>query len=468
LAFLLAREAAGDGLPPEFLASLAPARPWLPTTDALSALGPALAAWEMQARGLSARCTESMLRQLAGLAGEIGSWPGELMLSLDAYDRELESLVAGLETTLSADDLHRRLPRLDARLAVSAAALLERLAIAEAARLHGVGPEVSSEPLAATRIAVGKLREHLAGRVGAVSALGTLASKAPPVDPQEAVRTLALGKAQVCNEHRGLVAEVRRLCDPTTMPEDRRGMLQSLGVGHVVEKEQKAMESALGIATGAPLPAAALLGLSSAEGVGVAMFWERVLFGIADLRAAVERGDAAEVNRAAAAVAARMPVAPPLPPQARGLAEWLAQAPEANRAERALVDQTVVEQELTEMASDMVILARPPAVYPAELRLAQQWQAVWRQRFRLADDPAARGPLTWAVTDVEWSRRKREAAAANVGIGSLQVSADDDLAAVKLPRHIMLELRRAREGTIPELYRDRCHRYMTTILEKAR
>ena len=155
------------------------------------------------------------------------------------------------------------------------------------------------------------------------------------------------------------------------------------------------------------------------------------------------------------------------PQQARGLADWLAQPPETALAEKARA-----AKELAEIATELATLARPPAVYPAELRLAQQWQAVWRQRFRLADDRAdaatARGPLSWAVTDVEWLRRKREAAAANVGIGSLQVGAEDDLAALKLPKHIIQELRRAREGTIPELYRDRSHTYMSTILEKAR
>lgn len=118
--------------------------------------------------------------------------------------------------------------------------------------------------------------------------------------------------------------------------------------------------------------------------------------------------------------------------------------------------------------TELETLARPPAVYPAELRLAQQWQAVWRQRFLLAEDAAARGSPTWAVIQIEWLRRKREAAADKVGIDSLQVAAEDDFASLKLPRHTVLALRRAREGTIPELHRDRSHKYMTTILEKAR
>ena len=201
------------------------------------------------------------------------------------------------------------------------------------------------------------------------------------------------------------------------------------------------------------------------------MFWERVLFGVAELRAAVEREDATAASMAREAIAARMKAVATPPQQARGLADWLAQPPET-----ALADKARAARELAEIATELATLARPPAVYPAELRLAQQWQAVWRQRFRLADDRAddradaatARGPLSWAVTDVEWLRRKREAAAAKVGIGSLQVGAEDDLAALKLPRHIIQELRRAREGTIPELYRDRSHTYMSTILEKAR
>ena len=472
LAFMLARESSvGGGLPPEFLASLEPARPWLPAPDALAALVPTLTAWETSARGLSAGFMEPARQRLANVASEVATWPAADAASLDAYGRDIEALVAALEAGLTADDLHRRLPQFDARLAVTAAALLERLAVAEAARLQGVGPDVGIDAIANARIAIGKLREHLGSRVGAVSSLGQATSKAVSVNPQDAIRTLALGKAKVCTEHRGLVAEVRRLCDPATTPEARQAVLESLGVGHIVEKEQKAIQAAIGIATAAPVPAAALLGLPSAEGVGVAMFWERVLFGVAELRAAVERQDATAASMAREAITARMKAVASPPQQARGLTDWLAQPPET-----AIADKARATKELAEIATELAILARPPAVYPAELRLAQQWQAVWRRRFLLADDRAedladnatARGPLSWAVTDVEWLRRKREAAAAKVGIGSLQVGAEDDLAALKLPKHIIQELRRAREGTIPELYRGRSHTYMSTILEKAR
>lgn len=464
LAFMLARESSvAGGLQPEFLASLEPARPWLPAPDALALLVPTLTAWETSARGLLAGFMEPGRQRLANVASEIATWPAADAASLDAYDRDIEALVTALEAGLTSDDLYRRLPQFDARLAVTAAAMLERLAVAEAARLQGVGPDVGIDAIATARVAVGKLREHLGSRVGAVSSLGQATSKSPTVSQQDAVRTLALGKAKVCTEHRGLVAEVRRLCDPAITPEARQAVLESVGIGHIVEKEQKSMEAAIGIATAAPVPAAALLGLPSAEGVGVAMFWERVLFGVAELRAAVEREDATAASMAREAVAAQMKAVATPPQQAGGLADWLAQPPET-----ALADKARAAKELAAIATELATLAQPPAVYPAELRLAQQWQAVWRQRLVLADDVTARGPLSLAVTDVEWLRRKREAAAANVGIGSLQVGAEDDLAALKLPKHIIQELRRAREGTIPELYRDRSHTYMSTILEKAR
>lgn len=469
LAFMIAREsAAAGGLPREFVASLEPARPWPPAGESLPAFVPLLTAWESQARGLAAGCMEPARQRLAALAGEATGWPGECVAALDSYDRDIEALVAALETSLTADDLHRRLPQSDARLAVTSAALLERLAVAEAARLHEVGPDAGIDRLAAARIAVGKLREHLGSRVGAVSSLVSAAPTAAAVNPQDGTRALALGKAKVCTEHRGLVAGVRRLCDPATPSEARLAILQSLGIAHVVEKEQKGIQAAVGIATAAPLPAADMLGLPSAEGAGVAMFWERVLLGVADLRAAVERDDAAAADRAREAVTARMNAVAAPPHQARGVVDWLSQPAETARSDKLPADKARADKELAEIATELETLARPPAVYPAELRIAQQWQAVWRQRFLLAEDAVARGSLTWAVIEVEGLRRKQEAAAAKVGIGSLQVAAEDDLAALKLPRHIILELRRAREGTIPELHRDRSHKYMTTILEKAR
>lgn len=461
LAFLVAREsAAGGGLPAEFLAGLTPARPWLPAADSLAALVPTLTAWEAQARSLSSRFTEQARQRLAAVAGEIAAWPTEDGSALEAYGRDIEALVAELEGSLTFEQLHRRLPQFDARLGVTAAALVERLAVAEAARLQGVGPDVGIDGLVMTWIAVGKLREHLRERLGIASALSQT-SKNPAGAGDSQNRMVARSKA--ATEHRGLVADLRRLCDPATPPDARQKILESLGVRHVVEKEQKAVQSAIGIATGPAVPAAAVLGLPSAEGVGVAMFWERMLAGVAELRAAVERGDAAAAARTRETVGSRLQAVATPPQEARGLVDWLAQP-----AKAALANQSRAGEDLADILAELAVLARPPAVYPAELALAQQWQSVWRQRFLLADDAAARGPLTWAVTDVEWLRRKRETAAANVGIGSLQMTAEDDLAALKLPKHIILELRRAREGTIPELHRDRSHNYMTTILEKAR
>lgn len=44
----------------------------------------------------------------------------------------------------------------------------------------------------------------------------------------------------------------------------------------------------------------------------------------------------------------------------------------------------------------------------------------------------------------------------------------DALGAINLPEHIYLELKRAREQAMPPLFRDKAHRFLNQVLEKAR
>lgn len=453
LTFAIEREAkTGATVPPQFLASLAAARPWLPAPAALADLPSRLVAWERQARELEATFAELARGRLAAVASGVANWPAEAGAALDGYIREVDALVARLETAATADDAHRQLPRLDARLSTIAAAALQRLAIVEAARLQAAGQPAGVEMLAAFRIAVGKLREDLRSRVGAVTAAMAKSKTGSEEDP---VRAQARGKVKACVEHRATVLQARGLCVPqaTAATEEALG---ALGVAHVVASDWKEMLAAAAIALEPPATSATLVNQPAAEGDGMATFWGTVLAQLLDLRARLGTDEAAAAIGGARDQLACLTT---LPREARGLADWLDQ-PAVQAADAA--------RDLDAVIADVRPLARPPAVYPEELRMQQQWQAVWRQRFALAGDAAARQPLAWAVTDLEWLRRKRQAAAANVGIGGLAASADDDLSTLALPRHIYLELKRAREGAMPELHRDRSNRYLKTILEKAR
>ena len=76
--------------------------------------------------------------------------------------------------------------------------------------------------------------------------------------------------------------------------------------------------------------------------------------------------------------------------------------------------------------------------------------------------------LGMAMSDYAWTRRKLTGDASRVGLGLLAVMGDGDLDNLKLPRHLFLELRRAREGAMPDFFKDRAYFYLNTLLEKAR
>ena len=113
-------------------------------------------------------------------------------------------------------------------------------------------------------------------------------------------------------------------------------------------------------------------------------------------------------------------------------------------------------------------LAKPPPVFPEQELDQRLALALNRARVALAFGGAARAPLHWAAAEMEWRRRRARVAERRVGVGGLAVASGDEFADLKLPRHLYLELKRAREQAMPEMFRERCYRYLNTVLEKAR
>ena len=75
--------------------------------------------------------------------------------------------------------------------------------------------------------------------------------------------------------------------------------------------------------------------------------------------------------------------------------------------------------------------------------------------------------LVWALGESELNRRKASLALDRVGLGGIALSGDA-LADLKIPRHLYLELKRARAGNMPMLFKDECYLYLNRILQEAR
>lgn len=449
---------AGGGVPEDFLAGLVPTAAWLPPPDAADLPG-ALAGWEREARLLAAEHAAAGRRRLEALCQESQTWPEEATAAVDAYLGEIDGLVRALAEQENADLVYQQLPRFSSRLAAIAAVAAETFNVAEAARLHGVGTGLDLARLAAVRVAVQKFEANLLDTVGAVGNAG----KAGVTDQKEAQRVLAKGRIRALEEHRTLIGSIRELCADIVPPAVQEEVLQRLVARHVVEQERKEYESAVAIASGPPTPAAELLALPGADGGAAPAFWGEVVCVVSALQRAVATGDAAVVADNLVTLRTYLSGLPSLPREARSLAawdSWTASALQADSARGVEEIGTVIEE--------LRPLAQPPAVYPAQERLAHLRQAVWRARLRPGGEEPGKVALAWALTELEWGRRRQEVAARQVGIGGLQVAGDDEFAGIKLPKHIYLELKRAREGVFPELYKDRSHKYLSTILEKAR
>ena len=125
-------------------------------------------------------------------------------------------------------------------------------------------------------------------------------------------------------------------------------------------------------------------------------------------------------------------------------------------------------RDLASVLAEMKPLARPVSqgvqnVFPREAL------AVSRARVALAFQQAgAQAVLDWTVSELEQNRRMRTIQQPRLSFGGVGILNDDEFANLKLPKHLYLELKRAREQAMPSLFKDRCYRYLNGILEAAR
>ncbi|MCL1856275.1 MAG: hypothetical protein FWF84_01335 [Kiritimatiellaeota bacterium] len=120
-----------------------------------------------------------------------------------------------------------------------------------------------------------------------------------------------------------------------------------------------------------------------------------------------------------------------------------------------------VQRELAEMA-------RIAPAAKTDAALADAAVVLQRAQLALLAGAVPADTLHWAMSEYEWIRRKLTSDESNVGVGTIAVMGDGDLDNLKLPRHLYQELKRAREGAMPDFFKDRAYFYLNTLMEKAR
>ena len=442
-----------------FTGQLALVTGWLPSAADVEGLPFKLAAGEAEARRLALVLLPAVRSQLQTLVTETANWSTDLAEAIDRYRAVVAEQMVLLEKTRNGSLAYQNLPSINNRLNTLTCAVLEILDIREAARLNGAVPgPLNLEQLVAVRVALQKMQEDLLKNVGA------------PAVNYNGDKNTWKGKTKAFEEHSQLVAGITNLLIADLRPEVRDPYLNEQVIRQHFDQEQKAVNSALAIGSAPAATAAALLANAGTDKLAAPAFWGNLVARCFVLRQAVVTDNRAAVVRGLTDAQKLIAQAVPLSREARSLSFLQDQTPAGLPTDA--IARNHFAQEMDGILDELRPLAVPPPVFPDEERSQQQQLAVWQARFQRAAGPADNDalcvPVAWALTDLEWNRRKHEAAGRQVGISGLPVVAEDEFTNLKLPKYLYLELKRAREGAMPELFKERSQKYLSTIMEKAR
>jgi hypothetical protein len=203
----------------------------------------------------------------------------------------------------------------------------------------------------------------------------------------------------------------------------------------------------------------------AADRVSSAALWGEVWCRSRQVLDEIEAGHAPSALALAQQVRKTLELLPSLPRDVQTLPEILA-AVEQAPAERQPGSRST--RDLAGVLAEMRALTKPASqggrnVFPRDVL------AVSRARVASAFQPAAsQAALEWTLSEMENNRRLRTIQQPRLSFGGMGALSEDEFANLKLPRHLYLELKRAREQAMPELFKDRCYRYLNGILEAAR
>lgn len=448
-----------------------------------------LATWAAAARNL-AELTRKPARETISTASRYLAerWEPLMLAGLESYRRDIADRIREIQAVRDLENQNAvpnavfgPLPQMFARLKAMQIFVLQCLNLATLDRVETGNSAFPEERLMAVTHLLRQAEKDLFTNVGSPIGNAFLtkqtreqmlkslspeqrASILPGSTTKEKETALATaaaaqeGKVKTYRSLDGLMADIEALVQPGVTVEAAEQKLAHYVVAHLYDLDRK--EQRLALAQLAPLSADLLVELKG-DREGAPLLWQAFLTPLAKV--------ADEHGRAAASpglpwnsLLANLEALGELPKWLDGLRDVLGQLAKHPASFRG--------DDLPPVLDSLREMARPPVVPTGSEVLTHRRRSVLRERIGLAlglpDSTAA--AVQWAVVEMEWSRRKAVAAEKNVGIAGLAVGGDDDLAALKLPRHLYLELKRAREHAMPELFHERCSRYLNTILETAR
>ncbi len=408
----------------------------------------------------------------------------ELNSALERYSALIDEEIAFFEKThgLEFNNLHP----LKVRLAGITVATLKLLDFARLAELHGVGGKADVEKLARIFVGLGRASRHFDEHVEAVFWTHRYGVHTRGIEDD-----MWRGKTTAYAKLREMIADVRLLAGPNASESaDVAAAIDRLQIGFALRAKLQTLKRPLALIHQSEPPpdeaaeALPAVGDENPASRETALYLARLL-----------RGRAAGEAETASPVPLHWRDLPDLPTDAKELFERLddtATAPEGDTFQPFddLIDRL--------HALLPARLSEPPQAPHVQqtFTFSVDWGAIRRSRQRqqerlvrdrltldrillartmrgaapdgAAPDAAAQIDtlVIWACGELEVHRRKAGMALNRLELGAVATGADTT--AVNLPDHIYRELRRAREGAMPELFRDQSFEYLNLILKKAR
>jgi hypothetical protein len=326
--------------------------------------------------------------------------------------------------------------------------------VAEPARLHRSGGKSDVERIVLAQILLTRAANHF----------NELIMKDMDIMPGVAVAQRMKGKQGQYEELDRLLSEVELVLKTAPDETTRARILHDNRIGPAWDQEAgflKAASQSVDSATAL----AETLSVIAGDRVSAAALWGELWcqsrFLLDEIGAG--RGPAAQ-NQARKILTAVEPLKS-VPKDVQALPEILAVLSQ-NPAERQAGSRSA--RDLASVLVEMRPLTRP-VMQGARNVFPREALAVSRARVAPAfEQPAAREALEWTVSELEQNRRLRTIQQPRLSFGGVGALNDDEFANLKLPKHLYLELKRAREQAMPSLFKDRCYRYLNGIMEAAR
>ena len=451
----------------QLLASSAPAASWaLPAEPPLS-LGSMLREWEQRSEELAALARDRGLDDAGRILQEVRTrWRPALIGAVREYRTAIARRVKEIAEAPDDPRLHglRRavyapLPRMYARTKVMQLLVIQCLGLHQCLAFHGAElPDWDSREPAVILVLLRRIEKELFDGVGgAIQGSRPVDLRADQAETLVGAKVISAahgareGKIKTWNDAEALVADLERLLRGSLDESGRSALLERLVLRHQVAAEIDAMEHAVRL-----LDTSAVQLVQDLKGDREAApaVWAELHYALAGLA----RAELPPRPEALSALKSRVAEIGVLPQELAALPGLLAADPNRPRW----------REDLAGIVADLEPLARPPAAFGSDRELLDAALAAQRARVAVRLEQSAPARLSWAVAELEWHRRKAAAIETHVGISGLAVAGTDDLADLKLPRHLYLELKRARESAMPELHRERAYRYLNRIMEKAR